>query len=92
MTEAEFEKHLGKALDQALEDAAERGAKKVLAQSGLKQLEDKEINEVRALLEAWQSAKTTVLTTTVKYFTMAIMGAIVFGLWARWSYGGPSGG
>jgi len=92
MTEAEFEKHLGKALDQALEDAAERGAKKVLAQSGLKQLEEKEINEVRALIEAWKSAKTTVLTTTVKYFTMAIMGAIVFGLWARWSYGGPSSG
>lgn len=91
MTEAEFEKHLGKALDQALEDAAERGAKKVLAQSGLKQLEEKEINEVRALIEAWKSAKTTVLTTTVKYFTMAIMGAIVFGLWARWS-GGPSSG
>ena len=91
MTEAEFEKHLSKALDQALEDAAERGAKKVLAQSGLKQLEEKEINEVRALIEAWKSAKTTVLTTTVKYFTMAIMGAIVFGLWARWS-GGPSSG
>ena len=91
MTETEFEKHLSKALDQALEDAAERAAKKVLAQSGLKQLEEKEINEVRALIEAWKSAKTTVLTTTVKYFTMAIMGAIVFGLWARWSSGPSSG-
>ena len=63
-----------------MEQAAELGAKKALHSVGLHDEEaGNDIHELRGLLDAWRSAKGTVLTTLVKAITTAVLGALALG-------------
>jgi len=68
-----------------IERAGECGAKKALAAIGLHDMEAAaDIRELRGVLDAWRSAKTTAINTMVKAITVAFMAAIVAALGMTW--------
>lgn len=69
-------------LDDLLEDAAERGARKALEKVGLHDPQaGKDINDLRDLIESWRTLKLSALTSVGKVLGLAILGgiALLFG-------------
>jgi len=61
-------------LEKMLDRAARKGAKEALASIGL--LDDsaqKDIVEMRSLLEAWRDTRRSIWTTTIKVTTVAVL-------------------
>ena len=61
-------------LEEMLDRAARKGAKEALASIGL--LDDsaqKDIVEMRSLLEAWRDTRRSIWTTTIKVTTVAVL-------------------
>lgn len=64
-----------------LDRAAEKGAKRVLAQLGLENgRAARDIRELRDLLEAWRDARRTAWQTVVKVVTTGILAALLVGV------------
>jgi hypothetical protein len=64
-----------------LEQAAQEGAKRALAEIGLSdQGAGEDVRDLRELLSAFRQAKRTVWDTAVRAVTMAILGAIAAGV------------
>lgn len=64
-------------IEDMLERAAERGARRALKDVGLADDEAiHDMHELRDLLESWRSVKKTVGQTVLKFITVAILGAI----------------
>jgi 2-iminoacetate synthase ThiH len=61
-------------IEAMIERAAERGAKKALAEVGLHD-EDagRDVQELRGLLEAWRATRRTILQTITRVVTTAIL-------------------
>lgn len=72
-------------LDNLLEKAAERGARRALESVGLHDdAAGKDIQDLRTLIDSWRTAKKTALTTVVHWTTVGILGAIAATLyWKR---------
>lgn len=79
MTDAEFH--------DAIEMAAERGARKALESIGLHD-EDagRDVRELRSLLESWREARKSVIQTIAKIVTTALLGALALGTY-QWFNG-----
>lgn len=64
-----------------LEQAAERGAERVLAHLGLENGHAaRDIRELRDLLAAWREARRTVWQTMIKVITTGILAALLVGI------------
>lgn len=71
-------------LDQLLDQAAERGARRALDQLGLHDDQaGADIRDLRGLIDSWRQARTTVLKTVTQWVTMGILGALAFGAWSQ---------
>jgi hypothetical protein len=71
-------------LDELLEAAAERGAKRALERIGLHdEHAGKDVNDLRTLIEGWRQAKQTVTRTIMQAATMALLGAMAFGFFLQ---------
>lgn len=69
-----------KELDELLDQAAERGAERMLTRLGLEsEHAAHDIRELRNLLDAWRDARRTVWQTMVKVVTTSLLAAIVIG-------------
>ncbi len=69
-------------LEAMLDRAARKGAKQALASIGL--LDDsaqKDITEMRSLLEAWRDTRRSVWNTVTKVITVSILTFIVGAVW-----------
>ena len=69
-------------LEEMLDNAASRGAKQALRSIGL--LDDdaqKDIIEMRSLLEAWRDTRKSVWSTVVKVTTVALLTFIAGAVW-----------
>ena len=69
-------------LEEMLDNAARRGAKEALRSIGL--LDDdaqKDIIEMRSLLEAWRDTRKSVWSTIVKVTTVALLTFIAGAVW-----------
>ena len=67
-------------LDALLEQAAERGALRLLVHLGLENGHAaRDIRELRDLLEAWRDARRTAWQTTIKVVTTGIRAALLVG-------------
>jgi 2-iminoacetate synthase ThiH len=64
-------------IEALIERAAERGARKALADVGLHD-EDagRDVQELRGLLEAWRATRRTILQTITRLVTTAILSAL----------------
>ena len=72
-------------LERALANAARLGAKAALREIGLHdENAADDVRDLRNLLDAWRSAKSTVWHTTVKGFTMALIAVIAAGVAITW--------
>jgi hypothetical protein len=73
-------------IEALIERAAERGARKALAQVGL-QDEDagRDVQELRGLLEAWRAARRTMLQTVTRLITTAILTALAAGAYLHFT-------
>lgn len=68
-----------------LNQAAECGAKRALAAVGLHdEHAAADVRDLRGVLEAWRSAKSTALTTAVKVITTLFLAAIIAALGWNW--------
>ena len=65
-------------LQRALERAAKLGAKEALDELGFH--EPEEVREIRGLLDSWRQVKRTVLHTTVRVITTAVLAMIAVGV------------
>jgi 2-iminoacetate synthase ThiH len=81
------EKPLTKAeIEAMVQRAAACGARQALAAVGLHdERAAADVRELRGVLEAWRSAKSTALTTAVKIITTAFLAAIVAGVGWTWT-------
>ncbi|WP_428246742.1 DUF6127 family protein [Ferrovibrio sp.] len=76
-------------LKAALERAAEMGARKALEGVGLHDAEaGKDVRDLRELLDAWRSARSTVWRTILKVSTTAALVALGAGLAVKLKIGG----
>jgi len=67
-------------LERLLQQAAERGARQVLAQIGLHNGHAaRDVRELRDLLEAWRDARKTAWRTTVRVITTGILALLLVG-------------
>jgi len=65
-------------LELMLNRAAKKGAKEALDELGFH--EPEEVREIRGLLDSWRSIKSTVLHTTVRVMTTAVLATIAVGV------------
>ena len=81
------EKPLTKAeIEAMVARAAESGAKQALAAVGLHdEHAAADVRELRGVLEAWRSAKSTAINTAIKVITTAFLAAIAAGVGWTWS-------
>ena len=71
-------------LEDMLDRAAQRGAKKALCEVGLHDDDArKDIQEMRSLLEAWRDTRRGVWSTIVKMSTVAVITFIAASLWMQ---------
>ena len=64
-------------MEDMLERAAERGARRALKDVGLADADAiHDMHELRDLLDSWRSVKATVGQTILRFFTVAVLGAI----------------
>lgn len=74
-------------IEELLEQAAERGARKALATVGLHDEEaSNDVRELRSLLDSWREARKSVIQTIAKMFTTALLGALALGTY-QWFNG-----
>jgi hypothetical protein len=69
-------------LEDMLDRAARRGAKEALRSIGL--LDDsaqRDITEMRSLLEAWRDTRKSIWTTTIRIFTVGVLTFIAGAVW-----------
>ena len=67
-------------LDEIVEGAAKRGARKALAEIGLDDENAvKDVGELRSILSVWRDARQTALRTVVKTTTVALLGMMTLG-------------
>lgn len=67
-----------------INDAAEHGAKKALADIGLHDDEAvHDIHELRNLLDAFRDTRKAIRSTVIKVITMAILGFIALATWSE---------
>ena len=69
-------------LEAMLDRAARRGAKEALRSIGL--LDDsaqRDITEMRSLLEAWRDTRKSIWTTTIRLVTVAVLTFIAGAVW-----------
>ena len=69
-------------LEEMLDRAARRGAKEALRSIGL--LDDsaqRDITEMRSLLEAWRDTRKSIWTTTIRLVTVALLTFIAGAVW-----------
>lgn len=73
-------------IEAMIERAAERGAKKALADVGLHD-EDagRDVQELRSLLEAWRATRRTILQTITRVVTTAILTALAAGAYLHFT-------
>lgn len=72
-------------LEDLLESAAERGAKKALESVGLHDEEaSNDIRDMRGLLESYRTVRTSVLITVGKAIAIAILAIVAFNTGIRW--------
>ncbi len=73
-------------IETLIERAAERGAKKALANVGLHD-EDagRDVQELRGLLEAWRATRRTILQTITRVVTTAILTALAAGAYLHFT-------
>ena len=73
-------------IEAMIERAAERGAKKALADVGLHD-EDagRDVQELRGLLEAWRATRRTILQTITRVVTTAILTALAAGAYLHFT-------
>ncbi len=72
-------------LETLLESAAERGAKKALERVGLHDEEAPgDVRDLRGLLDAWRTVRTSILSTVGKAIAVAILAALAFKSGAYW--------
>lgn len=67
-------------LDEIIESASQRGAKRALEEVGLldpQAVED--VKELRSLLTVWREVRITALKTAVQSVTLALLGVITLG-------------
>jgi hypothetical protein len=70
--------------EELLHLAAERGAQRMLARLGLEQGNAaQDIDELRALLEAWRATRRAAWLTLVRAITVALLAALLIGLAAK---------
>jgi len=73
-------------LEQLVERSARRGAKEALSSIGLHdETAGKDIHDLRQLIDGWRDVKKSVVTTTVKWFVLVILGIISVGAWTRFN-------
>jgi hypothetical protein len=65
-------------LEDLLNRAAKRGAKEALDELGFH--EPEEVREIRGLLDSWRQVKSTILHTTVRVITTAVLAMIAIGV------------
>jgi len=65
-------------LELMLNRAAKKGAQEALDELGFH--EPEEVREIRSLLDSWRSIKSTVLHTTVRVLTTAVLATIAVGV------------
>lgn len=71
-------------LDEMLEQAAERGARRALERVGLHDDNaGKDVNDLRTLIDSWRQAKQTVARTITQAATMALLGALALGFYLQ---------
>ncbi|MDT9046704.1 DUF6127 family protein, partial [Escherichia coli] len=67
-------------LDGLLEQAAERGALRLLAHLGLENGHAaRDIHELRGLLDAWRDARKTAWQTTIRVLTTGLLALLIVG-------------
>lgn len=73
-------------IEAMIERAAERGARKALADVGLHD-EDagRDVQELRGLLEAWRATRRTILQTITRLVTTAILTALAAGAYLHFT-------
>lgn len=73
MTKEEF--------DDAIDRAAEEGAKRALKELGLDDVNaNSDLRELRGLLKAWRDARRSVAQAIIKFLTTALLGALLLGM------------
>ena len=73
-------------LEEMLDRAARKGAKEALASIGL--LDDsaqKDIVEMRSLLDAWRDTRKSIWNTTIKVITVSVLTFIAGAVWMHLS-------
>lgn len=77
-------------IEALIERAAERGARKALANVGLHD-EDagRDVQELRGLLEAWRATRRTILQTITRLVTTAILSALAAGAYLHFTNKSP---
>jgi hypothetical protein len=69
-------------LETMLDRAAKRGAKEALESIGLLDNDaQRDISEMRSLLEAWRDTRKSIWSTVVKLFTVGILTFIAGAVW-----------
>lgn len=64
-------------LEELLEAASEKGAKKALASIGLQdERAAEDVHDLRELLDGWRSTKRTVIEAILRWVTVSILAAI----------------
>lgn len=77
MSKEEFDKHL--------EDAAKKGARAVLTELGLDDINAvHDIKDLRDLLSAYKTARSIVWKNVINYATLFILGAFSYGVFMKW--------
>lgn len=77
-----------KDLDEIIEAAAERGAKRALKDLGLDdESAHHDVRDLRDLIKSWREVRSVALQTTAKIVTTAILTAIVIGVGVRLGIG-----
>lgn len=72
-------------LEVLLESAAERGARKALERVGLHDEEAPgDVRDLRGLLGAWRTVRTSILSTVGKAIAVAILAALAFKSGVYW--------
>ena len=72
-------------LERALANAARLGAKAALREVGLHDENAvHDIRDLRSLLDAWRSAKSTVWQTISRSVALAVIGAVGASVWLSW--------
>lgn len=71
-------------IEEMLELAAEKGARRALERVGLHDDDaGRDITDLRTLIDGWRQTKTTVAQAVTKWITMGILGALALGAWQQ---------